>query len=230
MKIEGRLRWAIFTNSVVSAMENPDAHLWRTLGRLLRQSEHEVTFFEPRGNDAVRALLQHSGSRALSEFRGRHPDIEYRTLESRRGAELVEWMTRTLATADVALITANASDDLIGWLGKLTRPHLQTFLVDTGWNGTINARPDRGEHFSEFSAIVLGDDRLSVAYQALVPNVPILTFGPLPKPDVTVDLDRDQGQALEDGCQRLTDLVVNLHVEASVARRAPLNPNGHRPH
>ncbi len=229
MKTEGRLRWAIFTNSVVSAMENPDAHLWRTLGRLLRQSEHEAIFFEPRGNDAVRALLQHSGSGALSDFRGRHPDIEYRTLEARRGADLVEWMTRTLATADVALITANASDDLVGWLGKLTRPHLQTFLVDTGWNGTVNARPDRGEHFSEFSAIVLGNDALADAYRALVPDVPILSFGPSPKPEVVIDLDSDQDQALEDACQRLTNLIVNLHVEASAARRAPLNPNGHRP-
>ena len=229
MKVAGRLRWAIFTNSVVSAMENPDAHLWRTLGRLLKQGGHEATFFEPRGNDAVRALLQHAGSGALSDFRGRHPDIEYRTHEPRRGADLVEWMTRTLATADVALMTANASDDLIGWLGKLTRPHLQTFLVDTGWNGAINARPGRREHYSEFSAIVLGDAALTEAYQALVPDVPILTFGPLPKPDVTIDLDRDQDQALEDGCQRLTNLVVNLHVEASAARHAPLNPNGHRP-
>ena len=223
MRTEGRLRWAIFTNSVVSDVDNPDAHLWRALGRLLRRHGHVATFFEPRGNDAVRALLRRSGSQALSEFRDRHPDIEYRTLEPRRGADLVDWMSRTLATADVALISASASDDLIGWLGKFTRPHLQTFVVDTGWNGSPANRSELGERIADFSAIALGHQQLEDTYRQTAPDVPIVQFGPLSLPD---GLNDDE---IEVACQRLMDEVVTARVDTSRLRYAPISRNGHRP-
>jgi len=223
MKTEGRLRWAIFTNSVVSAVENPDAHLWRALGRVLRRDRHEATFYEPRGNDAVRALLQRSGSGALSEFRGQHPDIEYRTLEPRRGAELVEWMTRTLATADVALVPVNASGEIINWLGKLTRPHLQTFVVDTGWNGPAADRAELGKHLTGFSAIALGDKDLAETYSQIASGAAIINFGPLPSPNVS------QSEALDAAAKRLIEGVVAARVDTSSDRKAPLSPNGHRP-
>ena len=228
MTVEGRLRWAIFTNSVVSTIDNPDAHLWRALGRLLRLNDQEATFFEPRANDAVRALLEREGSRALSDFRGQHPDIEYRTLEPRRGAELVEWMSRTLATADVALIQANASDDLIVWLGKLTRPHLQTFVVDTGWNRPGNHRDDQRESLVDFSAIAVGNDELIASYRASAPGVPVRPFGPIPQLTQDANAVADQEAVLRRACQRLLDLVVDIRVENSATGTAPISPNGHR--
>lgn len=229
MKTQGRLRWAIFTSSVLSAIDNPDAHLWRALGTRLSAIGHDAIFFEPRGNEAVRALLRRSGSRPLKEFRAQHPEIEYRTLEPKQGADLVEWMTRTLATADVAVIQASASPDLIAWLGKLTRPHLQTFYLDSGWNQPGRAADQMPDELSEYTAILAGDDQLVRKYAEVAPRVRILPFGPLPDIQPLDDLAAADTSQLSQACQRLIDVVTATRVDTATQRRAPIIPNGH-PH
>ena len=136
-----RTRWAIFGASVISADGNPDAHLLRALGRVLVRDGHEVIFYEERGNPALQRLLRQEGARGLDAFRAAYPDITYRTIERRFGADLVEWLTRTLATADVALVQPGAPATLATWVGRLTRRHLHTYLLDTGWGG-LETPPD----------------------------------------------------------------------------------------
>lgn len=227
MSTEGRLRWAIFSTSVVSAIDNPDAYLWRALGTRLRQMGHEAIFFEPRGNDAVRALLHRSGSAALTEFRVRHADIEYRTFEPRTGADLVEWMTRTLATVDVAVIQASAAAELVKWLAKLTRPHLRTFYVDTGWNEMEPAGDQTGESLTGFTAIVAGSAERAALYSACAPACHVLSFGSLPRVDnVEIPLPAITLE-LVTACQWLIDVVCADHAKATAERRARVSPNGH---
>src|SRR6185312_108145 len=123
-----RLRWAIFTPSVLSSVDNPEAHLWRTIGSRLKQQGHEATFFEERNNPALRALLHKAGARGLLDFREQFPDILYRTFEARSGFELAEWLTRILSTVDIAVTQHGAPSELNAILGDFTRPYLQTFL------------------------------------------------------------------------------------------------------
>jgi hypothetical protein len=221
-----RTRWAVFTASVLSSVDNPDAYLWRTLATLLRQRGDEAIFYEPRGNAALRALLQRSGSGALKEFRSRHPDIEYRTLEPRVGAELVEWMTRTLATADVALVQSTASPLLIEWLGKLTRHHLRTFFVDSGWDHLSASETNLAEHLAGFTAIAAGSELVERRYQGIAPGMTIVTFGPLPDPSSLDDSSVRGATALRAGCERLVSLVIAERENAHHERNSRISPNG----
>jgi len=223
----GKLRWIIFTSSVISTVDNPDAHLWRALGVALARMSQSATFYEPRANAPLRALLERSGSRALAEFRARHAEIVYRTHEQRRGADLVEWMSRTLATADVALIQSTASPNLIAWLGKLTRPHLRTFLVDTGWNTHEPASSPSPELASEMTAFLLGDEQLVARYRQATPSARILTFGPLPSLDSGDDQWEPDATMLASAVDRLIDAVIHTN-QVAPGRPSSPDPNGLR--
>ncbi len=227
MGIEARLRWAIFTTSVVSAIDNPDALLWRALGTRLHQMGHQAIFYEPRGNEALRALLLRSGASALLQFRASFPDIEYRTFETRTGADLVEWMTRTLATADVALIQAGSSPDLVTWLGELTRPHLQTFYIDAGWSERKREGDRAAQQLTGFTSVVVGEAQRADEPVEFASGVRVLSFGPLPRIQQLDDFAATNPE-LGDACQRLIDVVIAAHRKATAERRAPHSPNGHR--
>ncbi len=229
MSSENRSRWAIFAASVISPVDNPDAYLWRALGARLKQLGQDATFFEPRGNAALRALLHRSGSAALKDFRLNHPDVEYRTLEPRTGADLVEWMTRTLATIDVALIQSNAPAPLIEWLGKLTRPYLQTFFVDTGWNIDSEQMLPDPEILRSYSAIVAGHDRLVARYEAAMEGtVAVQSFGPLPDIGATDPPGENDLVALDQATNRLIEIVDAVRARSSAKPSGPIGPNGHR--
>ena len=228
MESHVRLRWAIFTTSVVSAIDNPDAYLWRELGSQLRAMNHEALFFEPRGNEALRALLQQSGARPLKAFHSRYPDIEYRTLEPRTGADLVDWMSRTLATVDVAAIQSNTSPDLINWLGKLTRPHLQTYYLESGWNPAVLPSDQLIEQLDSFTAVVVGNNDLAEKYTKFLPANRVLRIGPLPEIGPGETPSASASAELRAACQRLIEEVTASKLEATKLRRTPVNPNGYR--
>jgi hypothetical protein len=125
-----RWRWVIFVRSVLSTVENPGGPLFRALGRELVRRGQEVLFLEERGNPAVLALLRQRGAAGMAELREGWPELAYQTYERRFGADLVEWLGRRLATADVALVELGVEPDLAYWVGELTRPHLRTYLLD----------------------------------------------------------------------------------------------------
>ncbi len=228
MKQERRLRWAIFTASVLSTVDNPDAHLWRALGARLHSLDVEAVFYEPRGNQALRALLQRSGAGALTAFRAQFPDIEYRTLEPRHGADLVEWMTRILATADVAIIQSTATPDLINWLGKLTRRHLQTFYLDSGWNEPRESPDELTDQLSGYTAVLVGHDRLVERYEGIAAGTRVLSFGPLPSDAGLEQPSHTEMMRLEQACERLIDAVSAARMDVARNSDAQIGPNGHR--
>lgn len=174
-----RTRWAIFAASVISADGNPDAYLLRALGRVLVRDGHEVTFYEERGNPALQRLLRHEGARGLDAFRTAYPDIIYRTIERRAGADLVEWLTRTLATADVALVQPGAPEQLATWVGRLTRRHLRTYLLHTGWSGQETPQDIAVLEPSNFSGIFTGPSAVHNA----VPSDRLRRLDALPDPE-----------------------------------------------
>lgn len=178
-----RTRWAIFAASVISADGNPDAYLLRALGRVLVRDGHEVLFYEVRGNPALQRLLRQAGAHGLDAFRASYPDITYRTIERRAGADLVEWLTRTLATADVALVQPGTPAPLATWVGRLTRRHLRTYLLHTGWGGKETPQDIAVLEPENFSGVFTGPTAVDPA----VPSDRLRRLAALPAPDTFED-------------------------------------------
>jgi len=125
-----RFRWVVFVRSLVAADQHPPAQVFRLLGRFLAQHNQEVVFLEQRGNPLTVAALRRRGAAAFRELATDWPELRYHTVEPRFGADLVEWLGRTLATADLALVELGVDEALARWVSALTRPHLHTVLVD----------------------------------------------------------------------------------------------------
>lgn len=92
--------------------------------------DDEARFYEQRVNPWMQNMLQHEGAQALLSFRDRHPEVQYVTYDRRSGQELADWLNLVLATADIAVVDPAAPEEIVRWVGELTRPHLQTFLFD----------------------------------------------------------------------------------------------------
>jgi hypothetical protein len=125
-----RFRWVVFVRSLVAAEEHPPTQVFRLLGRFLAQHNQEAVFLEERGNPLTVTALRCRGAGAYRELSADWPELRYHTVERRFGADLVEWLGRTLATADIALVELGIDEELTRWVGQLTRPHLHTILVD----------------------------------------------------------------------------------------------------
>jgi hypothetical protein len=125
-----RLRWVIFVRSIVAVDEHPPALVFRLLARSLARHQQEAVLLEERANPLTVAALHRHGAAVSRELATAWPDVQYQTVEQRTGADLVEWLGRTLATADLALVELGVREELAYWVGQLTRPHLKTFLLD----------------------------------------------------------------------------------------------------
>ena len=221
-----RLRWAIFTVSVISSVDNPSAYLWRSFGRRLRQREHVATFFEARGNRALYALLQRERAEGINAFRRRFPDLHYHTFDQRSGIPLADWLTRTLATVDIALIDRNASPELIASLSEFSRPFLQTFLVDPGWTSEVSEPAS----LSNFTGLLVGNDSLISTYSASADAKRIYPFGPVPQ-----DLDESeptaaQVTALDAAAERAITTIIRVSEKIRGARGTQISANGRADH
>lgn len=187
-----RRRWAVFSRSIISAVGNPDAYLMRALGGFLANLGDEATFFEERANPALRAMLVEHGAAAMTAFRLRYPNLAYRTIDPRSGADLVEWLTRTLSTVDIAVVLHQAPAELTRWVGFLTRPHLVTAFVDPGIGEQIAEAALREREISAFTGIWIGNPGLRERYLAVAPADQVHDFGPVPPVET-----EDAGEAVE---------------------------------
>jgi hypothetical protein len=135
-------------------------------------------------------------------------------------------MSRILATADVALIQSSASPALIEWLGQLTRHHLQTFYVDSGWAEPSVTGANLAGHLTGFTAIAVGSELVEQRYQKLAPGKRIVTFGPLPEPS-SLDRSSVRGEtALLAACERLIAFVLAERANANHERDSRISRNG----
>lgn len=175
-----RFRWVIFVRSLVAAQEHPPAQMFRFLGRYLLQHNQEVVFLEQRANPLTVRALRQRGAAALQELTRDWPDLRYHTVELRYGADLSEWLGRTLATADSALVELGVQPELAYWVGQLTRPHLQTFLLDL-WPETPELDPFRKELDPASYTAVICHPRLVPCYQGSSPARRIQTLNDPPE-------------------------------------------------
>lgn len=208
-------RWAIFCGSIVSAIDNPDAYLLQALGRQLHEWAHPATFFEERANPAVRALLLRHGATALDAFQRANPEIVYRTEPPRVGADLVESLVRTLSTVDIALVAVGAPATVAAWVGRLTRPHLATFLLDSGWNEPLSPSEAELRDPTTFSGILVGRPEARATWAAVDPQR-VHEFGPLPPRDEITRLAPGSAvERLRSDAGELAGLIVALLAGAS---------------
>lgn len=221
-----RLRWAIFTVSIISSVDNPSAHVWRAVGRRLQQRENVATFFETRGNRALQALLQRERSEGLTAFRERFPDIHYQTVDQRSGFGLAEWLTRTLATVDVALVDRDASPELIATLSEFSRPFLQTFLIDLG----RSSEPIDPAPLMNFTGVLAGNDALVATYERAIEAARVYRFGPLSADLAENEPSEQQIAALDDAAEQAITTVVRASEKIRRTRGTQIVANGRADH
>lgn len=223
-----RPRWAIFSWSIVSDIDNADAHLLRALGNELATLGHEAIFYEERANPAIRALIKQSGARALDDFRARYPQIDYRTLEPRAGADLVDWLGRALATADIALITRDTPASITAQIGRMTRHHLQTYLLDTGLGAAFSEMAVESLQLANFSGVLVDTEERAQRYQRFVEPARVHVFGAMPS---TIQLTENLAEAeLAETAARLVTQVQDIAKRDRASMRATVQPNGQPEH
>ena len=196
--VDTRWRWIVFVRSVLSTVDNPGGPLFRALGRELVRRGQEALFLEERVNPSVQALLRQRGAAGMAELREGWPELAYQTYERRFGADLVEWLGRTLATADVALVELGVDPALAHWVGELTRPYLRTYLLDlmpdtpslAGLRGQIDA--------SRYSGVICSA-AVAAGYEERLPASQLIV--------APIDL---AAEPAEHGAARLADLLLEL--------------------
>lgn len=189
-------------------MDNPDAYLLRGLGRELAGRGQTATFFEERRNLAARQLMQRSGSQIFADFQRHYPEIDYRSIELRSGVELGEWLVRLLATFDVALVTSEAPAELTRWIGRLTRSHLHTYLLDTGWGPALDTSEVEAREPGHYAAVLAGTDVAASRYGRYVEPERIHHIGPLPDPARLTELNEPEGSQLAAVAARTIEWIV----------------------
>lgn len=145
----------MFPNSVISDHDNQLAHLYRAMARVIASLDDEARFYEERGNRWLRNMLLQEGAASFLTFQQNHPAVDYTTYERRTGADLADWLTRVLATVDIVIVDGALPEDMIRWIGELTRPHLHTFLIDPG--GSLIGDADSIGHAALYSGICIAD-------------------------------------------------------------------------
>lgn len=171
-----RRRWACFPGSVISDYENPAAHLYRAMARHIVGLQDEVRFYEERANPWLRKMLLNDGAEAFRTFQQRHSDVSYVTYELRTGAELADWINRVLATIDLVVVDRFAPPEIVRFAGELTRPRLQTFLLDT--SGHTEAVFDEVGNIEQFTGICVADTGGNVRLPS-ASDQSVIRFGPV---------------------------------------------------
>lgn len=212
-----RRRWAFFPRSVVSDHDNPAAHLYRAMASQIAALDDEARFYEQRVNPWLRNMLQHEGARSLLTFRDRHPDVQYVTYDRKWGQELADWLNLVLATADIAVVDPAAPDEIVRWVGELTRPHLQTFLLDP--YGELQDKASQLEQLTLYRGVCVatrGEPGIDVSdEQYLIP------FGPaVPEPGSNGNAARHIEQTAAHIVQQMVEAV-----DETLARQEDHSPD-----
>jgi hypothetical protein len=213
-----RRRWAFFPGSVLSDFENPPALLYREMARCIVDLGDEARFYEERGNPWLRNMLTQRGARGFLDFQHHHPAVDYVTFDPRTGADLADWLTRVLATVDIVLVDAVAPRDIARWVAELTRPHLQTFVVDPGErHPSIVATL---QNVSQFTGVCVRDAGQSPLVIGKEPHQVMIEFGPFAtEPGQNGDATRN----LTRTASTLVDRIANVVDETRIDQQAGQN-------
>jgi hypothetical protein len=98
-----RLRFVLFSASIVSDFGNPVATTVRALSQALIAQGHDVVHCEERRNNHVLDLLTHRGSEPLRAFNAAFPLLVYRQFDVSGGSARRIWFSREISTADVVV-------------------------------------------------------------------------------------------------------------------------------
>jgi hypothetical protein len=121
---ERRLKVTFFVGSVVGYVDNPTAIYSRGLAHGLSLRGNEVRIVEERQNEAFARTLREVGAGATLAFHDHFRTVQHHTYEARRGAQLLEWVTREIALIDTAIAVDGLEPELCRWLANLTREGL----------------------------------------------------------------------------------------------------------
>ncbi len=107
-----KIRVVVFSPSIVSTIENPQAATVRAMCQALIDLGCDVTHLEERGNAWYRAMLETDGSAPLRQFNLDFPLVRYRFYDLLRGMERSVWFGRELSTADLCVVYPGSPDEV----------------------------------------------------------------------------------------------------------------------
>lgn len=179
--------------------------------------DDEARFYEERVNPWLTSMLKSEGAQPLLSFRDKHPEVEYVTYDPRSGQELADWLSLVLATADIAVVDPRAPERIVRWVGELTRPHLQTFLLDV--YGELGQQSIDYEEISYYRGVCVGGgdpEQVTVSEDQY-----LIRFGPaLPGPHA----NGHSAQHIEETAARLVDQVASAVDETLINEREERPP------
>lgn len=124
------MKVTFFAGSVVGYIDHPEALLTRGLAHGLALRGNDIRIVEERQNEILKRTLLEVGAEPSRHFHQHFGNLQYHTFEPRTGAPLLEWVTRELALIDVGVAVDGAGQELVRWLGNVTREGLiRAFLT-----------------------------------------------------------------------------------------------------
>lgn len=115
------MKITFFTGSVVGYVDNPSAIFTRGLAHGLSLRGNEVRVVEERQNQAYANTLRAVGSGAARHVHESFRTFQHHTYEARKGAQLLEWVTREISLIDAAVAIDDVQPELCRWLANVER-------------------------------------------------------------------------------------------------------------
>jgi len=123
------MRVAIFSESAIGYVDNPEALYARGLAWGLAGRGHSVRMLEERRNPALRRTLERDGSAVSRHVYEAFPGVLMHSFEPRTGGRLMEWVARELSLVDLALAAHGLPVELGRWIANLDHANLTRVFV-----------------------------------------------------------------------------------------------------
>lgn len=157
--------FAFFYQSVISDWNHGNAHFLRGLMRALQARGHSCMCYEQVDNWSLTNLLR-INPHAIEAFAHEFPDLRFERYVP--GPDLEEWLHRTLAQADVALVHEWNDPSLIRLVGNIaSEMGVRAYFHDTHYRVVLDAPHREGLGLERYAGILAYSPSVAERYRAL---------------------------------------------------------------
>lgn len=167
------MNFAIFGHSIRSDWNHGNAHFLRGLMRALEELGHHAIFYEANRNWSVDNLREEHGEAPLLDFTAHFPNLRYKLYNPvilRHPQRLRDWLRRSLADVDVALVHEWNEPALVVELGRMRRagdfgPNLRALFHDTHYRAYSEPQTMRALQLENYDALLSFSPAITEIYQ-----------------------------------------------------------------
>jgi hypothetical protein len=124
--MNSRLRFVLFSPSIISDIGNPQATSVRALAQALVDLGHDVEHHEPKGNDHLTRMLTSRGYGPMRAFNLAFPNLRYSQYAPSGGTARRVWFSRVIGTADVVLAFPGTDSAVFDEIAELDSDRIVT--------------------------------------------------------------------------------------------------------